>query len=741
MPTSHALEQGGVELLQHVLTLPNIPPPLATPNHQVDVTSGVIPSPTLTAVITAVAHAYFIVQEERGASEDCVARQSVYCDSDIEEFEATARVEIEESLASTAATFEVSESLCVVRPCERCNTLVEMRSCVNQLLLWTHQGAREVCPAPPRSPPPSPPPLPPHATPSSLPPAPSQLASLWTESCRASVREVEVSIKTWLAQGTGHSLLYSSDNSSNSASTTTSTSNCSSTDRALVADFLGDAAPGRDDLASAATEFAAHSVGTVVALSSYARERSEYDVAYVANTTTEVAVDVLVRLENVTFEVPESIAESLAEISDLGGTLVSCVSLRGDGASGDAGQTCPVQSARELADEARAELDYQLEVARAGFQEYADTYEEYKSNAEQAYGNWMLFYEGVLVVLEGGGTPILNLGEWSKLNAADFLIESPQLPSASGVLSGIGEALAAAEIWDSVSGAYGNFSAGVASISGRVAADVDALGETWGSAVSEALSNISVSIAQQDYAPPLYGNSSTENGSSTLLGSAGSEYTEAADGYRSSSLELLEGLGPAAANLSFPASPSLNSTLIVGNASTVIGTPVDYSFAAFTGATTSFDSWVVSLGNLALLLLLADYVFRTTSSLRLFVRFWGRGGLGVPDADVRVDKASASAGGAVSGLRGGLVRVVIHPVTTMVFFGGVLSLVLYNLASLYAPIFADYRAGCVEKTQNGSFFSQNLYSVAYNYAADQGNREQWNYQVRSGRSVGWFLLS
>eukprot|EP00903_Cladosiphon_okamuranus_P008866 g8489.t1 len=615
---------------------------LTSLNVVVDVTGGVIPSPTLTEVITAVAHAYFIVQEEREASKDC-------------------------------------------------------------------------------------------------------LASSWTESCRASVREVEVSVKTWLTQGTGHSLLYSTtttatttsssnststnpSNSSGDGTTSDGNSNCSSTDRALVADFLGDVAPSRDSLASAATEFVAHSVDTVVALSSYARERSEYDAAYVANATTEVAVDVLVLLDNVTFEVPGSVSESLAGISDLGGTLVSCVSLRGDDNPGAAGQACPIDAARELADEARAELDYQLEIARAGFQEYADAYEEYRLYAEQAFDNWMSFYDGVTAFLSLNGIATLGVGEWSLLNAADFVIERPVLPSSTGVLSGFGEALTSAEIWDSVSEAYGNFSAGLAAASNQITADVDALEEAWRSAASDALSNISVRIVPQDYEPPLYGNASTDNGSSTLLGSAGPGFRAGAHGYHSSSLALLEGLGPAAANLSFPVSPSLNSTLLVGNASTVLSSPIDYTFAAFTGTTVSFDSWVVSLGNLALLLLLADYVFRTTSSLRLFVRFWGRGGLGMPDADVRVDKAAASAGGVASGFRGGLIRVVVHPVTTVVFFGVVLSLALYNLASLYVPLFEDYRAGCVEKTQSGSFFGQNLYSIAYNYAADHGNRDKWNYQ-------------
>lgn len=499
-----------------------------------------------------------------------------------------------------------------------------------------------------------------------------------------------------------------------------------------MADFLGDAAPGRDGLASGATQFAGHSVGAVVALSSYALDRSEYDAAYVANITTEATVNVQALVDNVTFEVPESIAESLAELSVLGDSLVSCVSLRGESdAVGDAGQPCPFADARELADESRAELELQLESARAGFQEYVDTFEEYRSAAEEASDSWISFYTGVTDFLNSRNIQIQLAGPWALLNLADFRLGFAEIPPSNGILSGFAKALNAEEIWESVESAYGNFSADVANVSTQIVADVAALEETWRSAASEAVSNISVRLAQQDYEPPLYGNSSNENASNALLGSAGPGFRAAADEYHSSSLALLEGLGPAAANLSFPASPSLNSTLLVGDASTVISSPIDYTFAAFTGTNASFASWLVSIGNLMVLLLLADYIFRATSSLRLFVRFWGRGGLGMPDADVRVDKASAGAGGVVSGLRRGLVRVVIHPVTTGVFFLSVLSLVLYNLASLYVPLFADYRAGCVEKTQSGSFFSQNLYSIAFNYAADQGNRDQWNFQVDS----------
>lgn len=563
------------------------------------------------------------------------------------------------------------------------------------------------------------------------------------------MRGVEVSVKTWLAQGVGHTLLFSDTDSSNStvANSTSSgssgssgssngseggsSSSCSSTDRELVADFLGDVSPGRDDLDAATTDFTLHSTQTVVALSSFALERSTYDAGYIANFSTQIAVDAQALIENVTFEVPDSIAESLQEISALGETLVSCVSLRGAGDGDDdesGGSPCPVESARELADYARLQLDFQLEAARAGFQEYADVFDEYITSAVEAYNNWISFYNGVLGVLEANRIELAGEA-WMELNAADFAIVAVELPSANGVLTGFNDALTSAEIWDSVSEAFGNYSDGVASRSAQITAEVDALQEEWYSLADEALANITVEIIPADYDPPLYGNASTEGGSSDLLGSTGPDFQAAADGYYSSSLALLNGLGPAAPNLSFPVSPSLNSTLVVGSASTVISSPIDYSFAAFTGTAARFEDWVVSIGNLALLLLAADYIFRTTSSLRLFVRFWGRGGLGLPDADVRIDKTVASAGGIIAGTRKALVRVLLHPATTVVFFGCVISLVLYNFASLYSPLFADYRAGCVEKTQNGSFFSQNVYSIAYNYAADQGNRDQWNYQV------------
>lgn len=81
----------------------------------VDVTSNIVGSPTINEVISAVVHAYYIIEQQRNESTSCVARQSVYCDADLANFEISAAGEIAEKMALTAATYEVSQSRLRVR--------------------------------------------------------------------------------------------------------------------------------------------------------------------------------------------------------------------------------------------------------------------------------------------------------------------------------------------------------------------------------------------------------------------------------------------------------------------------------------------------------------------------------------------------------------------------------------------------------------------------------------------------
>lgn len=79
------------------------------------VTSNALPSPTLNEVISAVIHAYYIVEEQREAYKECVEGQSTFCDSDILTFGASAEADSIAALSSTAAKLEVrfnSDTVC-----------------------------------------------------------------------------------------------------------------------------------------------------------------------------------------------------------------------------------------------------------------------------------------------------------------------------------------------------------------------------------------------------------------------------------------------------------------------------------------------------------------------------------------------------------------------------------------------------------------------------------------------------
>jgi hypothetical protein len=74
--------------------------------------------------------------------------------------------------------------------------------------------------------------------------------------------------------------------------------------------------------------------------------------------------------------------------------------------------------------------------------------------------------------------------------------------------------------------------------------------------------------------------------------------------------------------------------------------------------------------------------------------------------------------------------MAVHLATTPAVWAAVtaafaVALVVYFCA-VYVPVLTAYKEGCVTGAANGTFLSNNLYSVAYNYAAADGNEELFN---------------
>lgn len=48
------------------------------------------------------------------------------------------------------------------------------------------------------------------------------------------------------------------------------------------------------------------------------------------------------------------------------------------------------------------------------------------------------------------------------------------------------------------------------------------------------------------------------------------------------------------------------------------------------------------------------------------------------------------------------------------------------ISAAYVPIYNEYVAACVEHTRNDTFLTSNLYSIAYNYASEDGNTNAYD---------------
>ena len=471
--------------------------------------------------------------------------------------------------------------------------------------------------------------------------------------------------------------------------------------------------------------FAFLAVSTVGKLSAYALSLSAYSSAYVASKSGMVDVNADGIVRNVTFEVPGTLNATLQRIRTLGDELVACTSLRGD----EDGQ-CPGESARALVDESRQQLDLQLRAAREGFEAYEATFVEYSADVDSAYANMVQFYQGAMQLRARAAGYFVDNSPWTTLTLGDFQTPKPTLPSSTGILDGLPHAMTAEEIWEEVSYAHLGFEEGVAAVIADVDGEIVDLAREWNNEAAEAVANISFTVDLDDFDPPRF----DAVGLSIEGDTDGVEYVEAsvqesAAGFLSASRMFLDSLGPPGFNISFPVAPPLVENFTVGETSSILASPLDYIFLDFPPLYVDISDWLLlALGKLGVLLMIADYAYRGYHTLCMFIRFWSRASLGVPDADLRVEKAPHIAIIGESWSKK-VTLVILHPLTKKVLLTFIGWLVVAVLSSIYMPLLADYRAGCIDQTQNSSWLGEMLYTSAYNYSAWSGNRERWIYTV------------
>ncbi|CAM9985513.1 unnamed protein product, partial [Choristocarpus tenellus] len=536
----------------------------------------------------------------------------------------------------------------------------------------------------------------------------------WTETCNGSVKTAQTALRTWTAQGVGHSVSYSG--------------RCSSKDEALVRDFIGDPSSARETILAEVLAFTEATQDRVLTLKSYAQARAKYDAEYIANKSIIFNVFAEERIKNITLPFLIAINETFDGLAGDVDTLVACISPREDDISFEGGDSCPgMISARELYDEIRSILDRQLEAARDGFEKYQTAFEDYVEGAQLSYANMEWFWITAMKVasrLRKEGSGLEGFTNWTLTPLENFEIPTVDVPHENGILVGLETTSSVDDIWESVQKAYNTSFATNFSIA---SARVQNLAEAWQLATEARLSNIKVAFNLDDYNPPTYNNAADYISSQEFLQAEQDEHEALAEAYKIRSRALLDSLGPAAANISFPSTNSLETNFSMNYKSSNFFSSVEYSFVDFSSSSIYYGEWLVSFSLLGALLMAADFLFRSVSSLRLIVQFWSRAGLCMPDADMRIDRVSSATGDLLTDMKSAVLIVLTHPASTFFLASAVTAMLCYNLASVYVPLFRDYQAGCVEHTKTGTFFTQNLYSIAYNYAADEGNRDMWTF--------------
>jgi hypothetical protein len=160
--------------------------------------------------------------------------------------------------------------------------------------------------------------------------------------------------------------------------------------------------------------------------------------------------------------------------------------------------------------------------------------------------------------------------------------------------------------------------------------------------------------------------------------------------------------------------PSFNITEIKNKV-----TNIDLSFEGLQGPDIDFDLWFLEFLNLSDAFIFVDYILRFYTSIRLLMKYWFATSLAMPSIDLRVNKEIRN-------------PFRMHPVRAAVAFvtsplGGLVLLLtactwlLAMIAALYVPLLQSYTSGCVRASGNGTFVTKNMYSLAYNYAYQDGS--------------------
>ncbi|GMH99684.1 hypothetical protein TrVE_jg343 [Triparma verrucosa] len=475
---------------------------------------------------------------------------------------------------------------------------------------------------------------------------------------------------------------------------------CSDSDKEKIEDAVGDISAVRSEAFTLSSEYSDESQSTVDRLADYMVLRAAYDSQYADNRTQHMQDKFENWVENIylpSIDLNTTFEELFPDID----TLVSCVSVR-DPANG----TCPfMENAYKLIDNGMKDLTAMVDIASQRTKDLRDSAAEYQDNAWAAYRKSKEFYDGLHQTVGRLSLSTGDWGDWYHIPLEDMYpldvnfpdaIEFENLPSIDGVWEKVAPALESmyVNMTDAQIAAYN-------------------MGMQWKRDVQEQLDKLPDPLPE-DYNPPQYESPDPAITNVTAEKKAHQEKSNKFRDQTAVALDAFAELSQYSEDNFNPPSVTFNFTAMADKASNF-----EFNFEKLRGSAIDFELWFIQFGSLSDMLIYGDLIFRAYQTVRMLYYYWGRGALNVPDVDVTCDKEPSNPFRLSTPRLTAL--VISNPMTpafiAMIFtiWGSAL------LSSIYEPLYQEYISGCLQGGENGTFVTENLFSISYNYASQDGN--------------------
>eukprot|EP00614_Pseudopedinella_elastica_P012136 CAMPEP_0172608578 /NCGR_PEP_ID=MMETSP1068-20121228/28649_1 /TAXON_ID=35684 /ORGANISM="Pseudopedinella elastica, Strain CCMP716" /LENGTH=903 /DNA_ID=CAMNT_0013411879 /DNA_START=189 /DNA_END=2900 /DNA_ORIENTATION=+ len=535
--------------------------------------------------------------------------------------------------------------------------------------------------------------------------------------CARAATSFKAAVNIWQKGGPGRRIEYNPSTCSDPSDLSSCPAECSkgaigitanlSCTCAQAARALRDTGMVQSEAYSGVESYALYSTKVVVALAEYAAARQKYDRKYVVNHTAGVRESLQKVLEYTSLPSVDTMNAPFQLLNSKFDSLVACASLRD---SKNATACAVPESVLERYEEVMAQIDSQLSRASEVFEDYASAAMAYSSAVNTAVANMDDFYTSFKNWVATAGIDTADFGLWFGLTLDDLVVPDMNPPSSVGITAGPVGGLPS-DLWAQVAAAVqlylGNLTA--ASLETR------ALTGQWVEVVKSSLETFP-GFGLDDYSPPTYSSYAADGSNMSDVQPTFEKKASAFVAMEADALSALASPETIAGDFFSGIEYDLSA---VGNSFDRFMSGLPFSMEPLVGPRFDVKVWIFKFGNLVWLLVWADYAWRAHQSLLIFARFWRRSGVDIPDTDINR--------GPVETMRKSGLHTLTQFITSPVLWGACLAafaaVALAYLAAIYWPVLEAYKSGCVTGASNGTFVTKNVFSIAFNTAAAEGNEE------------------